>query len=95
MPSQATELPAVVEAGREEKPTSKFDQEFPNDENHMKYIRSVLEVADEALKHSRNTMKELTYELDLDKQGGAKTYDKIIKPITDIPQLEKLSNEIQ
>ena len=70
----------------------------------MKYIQNVLEVADEALKTSRNTMKSLTHELDLhDPVVGPKSYEalpqqksgKMIKPITDIPKLEKLSTEIQ
>ena len=46
-------------------------------------------------------MKELNQELDMGKQGnGNKTFDtpkgeKILKPITDIPKLEKLSEEIK
>ena len=41
-------------------------------------------------------MKELNYELDLDKQvSGTPNGEKILKPITDIPKLEKLSEEIK
>ena len=70
----------------------------------MKYIQTVLGVADEALKTSRNTMKSLTHELDLNNPAlGPKTYEalpkqisgKMIQPITNIPKLEKLSTELQ
>ena len=46
-------------------------QSNPSQENHLKYIKSILSVRDEALKTKRKTEKELNEELNL--HGGRKT----------------------
>ena len=70
----------------------------------MKYIQEVLTVTDEAYKAQRTTLQKLNQEFDLDKQGvgnklndtrSSPKGDKILKAITDIPKLEKLSEEIK
>ena len=73
--------------------STRNDELYKN--NHLKYVNEVLSVANEAHKASRTTAMMLAEEFDMDKKAGSPKKEKIVKPITNISKLEKLSKEIR